>query len=991
MSDLSKTPSLDVRGENSKESQELRGKSSANLNAPGTPVQTVVPPVVPPVAQPVAQPVVAPSAMKDIKSQTPVQVPQAQVKPQSIPPVAQPQIEEKFPAGKVVTVGSHRVEVVSYLAEGGFAQIYVVKFVEYTNEFERKNDESMNQPLKPGSPACLKRVLVQDEVGLNKMRSEVEVMKKLQGAPNIVQYFDSNASRLRDYSGNITQGFEVLLLMELCPNKSLLDYMNQRLATKLTEQEIFKIMYDITLAVAQMHYLPVPLIHRDIKIENVLVDANNNFKLCDFGSTSTCFPAFTSFQDIAMLSQDLYMHTTPQYRSPEMIDLFKYIPINEKSDIWALGVFLYKLLFFTTPFERTGQFAMLHSKFEFPPNSYSSKLINLIIVMLAENPSLRPNIYQVLYYLSEVTNREVPPTVLSDKYGQGPYNFEKYTRFQKESQQVQLQLSTLQAKINDPNSTMQPADWELYDRMYMSAFTIVPQLPVSDRKIVAQNQFIQPGQQQQSQIPQISNRPIQSNIPQIQQMPQLQVPPSQASNEFGTDDENFKTSRSKSNQLGYQKENNDPKSGAIPNFDGDPFNSTLPRKDSNAEYRRSQLIVQGNIGPSRSMGSVSPVQSPVNYNQNHPNFQALNLERGMEKPVNYHKGNPFEQDMPGNNGKFVQKGQPIQINQQPLYVGASSQMGQNMNKNQEKRSSDLEGKYSNTSPSNFDPSLLRENVPNKSSMSHLLDKNGNQVELPPRPKRSSMQSQTMPSDNVPTNATSNHTRTRSVDAHKVSFEGSSDRGFSKGNTNNKVQDKSAQNILEEEGFFENEYGNRDYRKEVFKGPALRTINSSPQSARSDNSSHPSNAEFAQLGKKTLQGNFEKPNKKTLDIDYQEVDFSPALSDNTTRQGYFEGQSPGFSDQLSYDLNDALEFDRRGKDSRHMTPGAFDTGGLQKLKSSSLNRSQGSISSGANEWPESSDRLHNARKSLDLDRARQLHNYQSDKKKRSLFNMFKEKK
>ncbi|KAH7612013.1 Protein kinase domain profile [Nakaseomyces glabratus] len=266
MSDLSKTPSLDVRGENSKESQELRGKSSANLNAPGTPVQTVVPPVVPPVAQPVAQPVVAPSAMKDIKSQTPVQVPQAQVKPQSIPPVAQPQIEEKFPAGKVVTVGSHRVEVVSYLAEGGFAQIYVVKFVEYTNEFERKNDESMNQPLKPGSPACLKRVLVQDEVGLNKMRSEVEVMKKLQGAPNIVQYFDSNASRLRDYSGNITQGFEVLLLMELCPNKSLLDYMNQRLATKLTEQEIFKIMYDITLAVAQMHYLPVPLIHRDIKL-----------------------------------------------------------------------------------------------------------------------------------------------------------------------------------------------------------------------------------------------------------------------------------------------------------------------------------------------------------------------------------------------------------------------------------------------------------------------------------------------------------------------------------------------------------------------------------------------------------------------------------------------------------------------------------------------------------------------------------------------------
>lgn len=55
--------------------------------------------------------------------------------------------------------------------------------------------------------------------------------------------------------------------MELCPNKSLLDYMNQRLSTKLTEAEIVKIMYDVALSISQMHYLPVPLIHRDIKIE----------------------------------------------------------------------------------------------------------------------------------------------------------------------------------------------------------------------------------------------------------------------------------------------------------------------------------------------------------------------------------------------------------------------------------------------------------------------------------------------------------------------------------------------------------------------------------------------------------------------------------------------------------------------------------------------------------------------------------------------------
>lgn len=375
---------------------------------------------------------------------------------------------ERYTPGHIVCVGTHKVEVVNYLAEGGFAQIYVVKFLEYLNEF----DNTASVPLKIGDVACLKRVLVQDENGLNEMRNEVEVMKKLKGAPNIVQYFDSNASRRRDG----VQGFEVLLLMELCPNKSLLDYMNQRLSTKLTEAEIVKIMYDVALSISQMHYLPVPLIHRDIKIENVLVDAKNNFKLADFGSTSTCFPIVTTHQDIALLTQNIYVHTTPQYRSPEMIDLYRCLPINEKSDIWALGVFLYKLLFFTTPFEMTGQFAILHSKYEFPVNKYSSKLINLIIIMLAENPNLRPNIYQVLYHLCEILNVEVP---IEDKYAEGAYNFSKYTQFQNKLQNVQLQMYQLQQKKIMQNNKLSDSEENLLNDMFLSSFEISSKLPMN--------------------------------------------------------------------------------------------------------------------------------------------------------------------------------------------------------------------------------------------------------------------------------------------------------------------------------------------------------------------------------------------------------------------------------------------------------------------------------------------------------------------------------
>lgn len=374
--------------------------------------------------------------------------------------------------GAQLIVGTHKCEIIEHLAEGGFAHIYKVKFLELTNEMDSSLESSV---LKPGELACLKRVIVPDENGLNELRNEVETMKQLQGAPNIVQYYDSNASRHPDG----TPGYEILLLMELCPKKSLLDYMNKRLTTKLSEGEILKIMYEVTNGVAQMHYLPTPLIHRDIKIENVLVDKDDNFKLCDFGSTSGCFPIVTTHRDIALLTNNIYIHTTPQYRSPEMIDLYRCIPINEKSDIWALGIFLYKLLFYTTPFELTGQFAILHSKYEFPQNTYSSKLINLVIIMLAENPSLRPNIYQVMHHVCSILKVEIP---FKDKYGLGAYDFTKYSQYHSRLQDVQYQMFNLYAK-----DRVSSEEIDAMNSLFIQNFEIAPKQPM-DKVAVTENQ-----------------------------------------------------------------------------------------------------------------------------------------------------------------------------------------------------------------------------------------------------------------------------------------------------------------------------------------------------------------------------------------------------------------------------------------------------------------------------------------------------------------------
>ncbi|KAI9737518.1 MAG: hypothetical protein M1834_009673 [Cirrosporium novae-zelandiae] len=296
-----------------------------------------------------------------------------------------------FAPGTKVQVGSHRVVIQKYLSEGGFAHVYLVKLPQAVNG----EDE-----------AVLKRVAVPDKEQLANMRTEVETMKKLKGHRHIVTYFDSHASQLQG------GGYEVFLLMEYCNGGGLIDFMNTRLQHRLTEPEILNIFSDVAEGVACMHYLKPPLLHRDLKVENVLINVSKNsrrYKLCDFGSTAAPRPAATSAQEGRLIEEDVQRHTTLQYRSPEMIDVYRKQPINEKSDIWALGVLLYKLCYYTTPFEEQGQMSILTASFRFPNYpSFSDRIKRLIASMLREKPAQRPNIYQVICEVCSMRGTTVP-------------------------------------------------------------------------------------------------------------------------------------------------------------------------------------------------------------------------------------------------------------------------------------------------------------------------------------------------------------------------------------------------------------------------------------------------------------------------------------------------------------------------------------------------------------------------------------------------------
>ncbi|KAK4239786.1 hypothetical protein C8A03DRAFT_32150 [Achaetomium macrosporum] len=296
-----------------------------------------------------------------------------------------------FSPGTKIQVGNHRVVIQKYLSEGGFAHVYLVK---------------LPSPVNGTDQAVLKRVAVPDKESLRGMRTEVETMKRLKGHRAIVTYIDSHASELRG------GGYEVFLLMEYCNGGGLIDFMNTRLQHRLTEPEILGIFADVAEGVACMHYLRPPLLHRDLKVENVLitvVGSTRKFKLCDFGSAAPPRPAPTTAAECRLMDEDVQKHTTMQYRSPEMVDVYRKQPIDEKSDIWALGVLLYKLCYYTTPFEEQGQLAILNASYRFPSYPvFSDRLKGLIAWMLRESPQARPNIYQVLRETCAMQGREPP-------------------------------------------------------------------------------------------------------------------------------------------------------------------------------------------------------------------------------------------------------------------------------------------------------------------------------------------------------------------------------------------------------------------------------------------------------------------------------------------------------------------------------------------------------------------------------------------------------
>ncbi|KAM9476148.1 AP2-associated protein kinase 1-like isoform 8-T8 [Clarias gariepinus] len=285
--------------------------------------------------------------------------------------------------GRVFTIGRYQVTVEETVAEGGFAIVFLVR----THQ---------------GVRCALKRMYVNNEHDLDVCKREIQIMRDLVGNKNIVGYLDSSVTAVG--SGDV---WEVLILMDFCRGGQVVNLMNQRLQTGFSEPEVLQIFCDTCEAVTRLHQRKIPIVHRDLKVENILLHDRGHYVLCDFGS------ATDRFQDPqavgpAVVEEEIKKYTTLSYRAPEMVNLYSGKVVSTKADIWALGCLLYKLCFFTLPFGES-QVAICDGSFTIPDNSrYSHDMHCLIRYMLEPDPDIRPDIYQVSHFAFKLARKDCP-------------------------------------------------------------------------------------------------------------------------------------------------------------------------------------------------------------------------------------------------------------------------------------------------------------------------------------------------------------------------------------------------------------------------------------------------------------------------------------------------------------------------------------------------------------------------------------------------------
>lgn len=222
-----------------------------------------------------------------------------------------------------------------------------------------------------GDKVAIKEIFYKNFTKIEKehLQTEIEIMKKV-NHKNIIKLIDV-----------ITKSNEnsVYIITEFCDRGTLHDLLYEH-DKNLTEEKIQN--YTKQLAEGLRYLQSFNVVHRDLKLTNILLTKDNIIKIADFGFAKEA-------NDNSLMKT---LCGSPGFMAPEILFHYKY---NNKSDLWSLGMIVYHLIYKAHPYDPVSNIVELTHKIKNVKITYpyrrdvSDDCISLIKSLLVINPLKR--------------------------------------------------------------------------------------------------------------------------------------------------------------------------------------------------------------------------------------------------------------------------------------------------------------------------------------------------------------------------------------------------------------------------------------------------------------------------------------------------------------------------------------------------------------------------------------------------------------------------
>lgn len=255
----------------------------------------------------------------------------------------------------------HQYEIHSLLGAGGMGEVYLA--------LDTRLHRRVALKLLPRNPNFLRD-------RLRRFEQEARTASAL-SHPNVCVIYEINQTETGDH----------YIAMEHVQGATL----RKRLSGgSISVGEALRVTIQVASALSAAH--KAGIIHRDIKPENIMVRADAQVKLLDFGIAKLFLPQQETATELSLLTQPGMVVGTVKYMSPEQA---RGAEVDARTDLWSLGVVLREMLTGKTPFEGPTQTDVLVAILSKQPSSLPRMLPNAIALervdkrLLSKDPQAR--------------------------------------------------------------------------------------------------------------------------------------------------------------------------------------------------------------------------------------------------------------------------------------------------------------------------------------------------------------------------------------------------------------------------------------------------------------------------------------------------------------------------------------------------------------------------------------------------------------------------